>query len=209
MMSDQRTPRGPVRLLAGATAAMIIGACGLQPDSSPRDVNPDQRDPIDIDAATVLDAAGDTSIFLVAPTEPGQLRRIRSVQRDALASPTEVLKTLFDGPSQRELDTRYISAIPSGTTLRSARRASNVLYVDISSDIDNLTDEALILALGQIVFTASEIPQVQLIRLRVDGEDRPWPRGDGQSRIGDLQVHDFPGLAETVQPPFPAIRSNI
>jgi hypothetical protein len=200
------TRRSTRQLFAGALAALVVLAagCSIQPDASPRDITIDDADSSNIDTALVAEAAGDTAIFLVGPTEPGQQRRLRSSQRGALASPTEVLTALFEGPTQSELDNRFISAIPPDTTLNSARRASNILYIDVSGSIGDLTDDALVLALGQIVFTASEIPGIQLVRLRVEGEDRTWPRGDGQSRIGDLKVYDFPGLAESTQPPFPA-----
>ena len=207
--SRRRTPRRPRhrQLLASATAALlvVVTGCSIQPDSSPRDVTIDDADSENIDAALVADAAGDTAIFLVGPTEPGAQRRLRSTQRRVLESPTEVLTVLFDGPTQNELDNRFISAIPPDTVLNSARRASNILYIDVSGSIGDLTDDALVLALGQIVFTASEIPGVELVRLRVDGVDRTWPRGDGQSKIGNLKVYDFPGLAESTQPPFPAV----
>lgn len=202
-------PKRPAVLIGSAAVvlAMLTG-CSIQPDSSPRDIAIEDSNSNDIDTALVVDATGDTAIFLVGPTEPGQQRRLRSSQRNALASPAEVLTALFDGPTQSELNSRLISAVPADTVLKSARRASNILYVDVSGSLDDLTDDALVLALGQIVFTATEVPGIELVRLRVDGQDRAWPRGDGQSKIGDLRIYDFPGLAESTQPPFPAIGTS-
>lgn len=204
----RRSPRSAGLISAAAVVLALASGCSIQPDSSPRDISIDDPAAENIDTVSVVDATGDTTIFLVGPTEPGQQRRLRSNQRGALANPTEILTALFNGPTQSELDSRLISAIPPDTVLNSARRASNILYVDVSGSLEDLTDDALVLALGQIVFTVAEIPGLQFVRLRVDGEDRAWPRGDGQSRIGDLKVYDFPGLAESTQPPFPAIGTS-
>jgi spore germination protein GerM len=115
------------------------------------------------------------------------------------------LATLLTGPNRQELDSRLQTAIPTGTTLKSARASGNVLFADVTEEINDLTGEQLTLAVAQIVFTASEIPGIQVIRLRVNGEDQAWPKGDGQTRLGDLRVYDFPGFAASVQPAFPVI----
>jgi hypothetical protein len=55
------------------------------------------------------------------------------------------------------------------------------------------------------VFTANEIEGVRSVRLRVDGAAREWPNGRGELRTDALTVYDFPGLAESTQPPYPPI----
>ena len=60
---------------------------------------------------------------------------------------------------------------------------------------------------GLIVFTATEIQGVRAVRLRVDGQDQRWPKGDGETREGALTVYDFPGLVQSAQPPYPAVPS--
>ena len=37
------------------------------------------------------------------------------------------------------------------------------------------------------------------------GEPQAWPDGRGEQQTEALTVYDFPGLAESTQPPFPAI----
>lgn len=129
------------------------------------------------------------------------------MQRDVLARPDPLLASLLLGPSQREVEARLQTALPSGTAVVSTRTAGNVLFVDLSEEINELTGEQLTLAVAQIVFTATEVPGVQVVRLRVNGEDQAWPKGDGQTRAGDLRVFDFPGFAESAQPAFPAVPS--
>jgi hypothetical protein len=197
-----------IRLIVGAVLCAVLAVgCTIEPDAVPRDVATEDRGLLLTDAAVGAAATGDGRIYLVSPSEPGQQRLLRSVQRDVLARPDALLGVLFNGPSQGELNARLVTAIPSGTTLLSTRSAGNVLFVDVSEEITELTGEALTLAVAQIVFTASEVLGVQVVRLRVNGEDQAWPKGDGQARQGDLRVFDYPGFAESAQPAFPAVPS--
>jgi hypothetical protein len=205
-----RTPTpNTLRIAALAILALIfpltIGACTIQPDSSPRDISADRRDLLVGDAAAETESAGNARIYLVAPSEPGQQRQLRAVQRNVTAEPKGLIEVLLGGPNQTELDNRFVSILPTGTELLSARRSGPNLFIDLSNDITELTGEALTLAVAQLVFTGSEIPGVQYVTLRVEGQDQAWPRGDGQSRFGELRVYDYPGFVETSQPPFPAI----
>lgn len=200
-------PRIRCTVATVVTALFVASACSIAPDSEPRDVASEERDLLLAGTATADEASGEALVYLVAPNEPGQQRQLRSVQRDVPTTADAVLGALLTGPSQGELDSRFVSALPAETRLLSARRAGNILFVDISDEINDLTGEALTLAVAQIVFTAAELPGVQVVRLRVNGDDQAWPRGEGQSRQGDLRVFDFPGLVETRQPAYPAIAS--
>jgi hypothetical protein len=193
------------RLAAFAAVALGLSGCTIEADSTPRDVPADERGLLLTDASSATDATGDGRVYLVTPNEPGQQRQLRSVQRDVAPIPDALLQVLFSGPSQRELDSRLVTAIPSGTKLLGTRTVGDVLFVDVTEEINELTGEALTLAVAQIVFTASEIPGVQAVRLRINGEDQAWPKGDGQTREGTLRVYDYPGLVESAQPAYPAV----
>jgi spore germination protein GerM len=191
------------RALAAAIVLVLVTACTIAPDAAPRDVPAEDRILLTSDATEGAETAGEARVYLVAPTETGQLRQLRSVQRDSTARPDELLSVLLSGPNQSELDARLVSQIPSQTRLLSTNIVGETLFVDISEEILELTGEALTLAIAQIVFTGSEIPGVQTVRLRVNGEDQSWPRGDGQPRSGSLRTFDFPGFVESSQPAYP------
>ena len=192
--------------VAMAITTLFAAGCTIRPDSSPRDVAPDQRGLDSSDAASA-GTSGAARIYLVTPNEPEQRRQLSSVQRDVPTRPETLLQSLLGGPNQEELDERLVTAIPNGTQLISARSAGDVLFVDVTQEITELTGEALVLAVAQIVYTASEIDGVQAIRLRVEGEDQAWPKGDGQTEEGPLSVYDFPGLVQSSQPDYPAVPS--
>jgi hypothetical protein len=193
-------------------AALLLSSCSIGNDRFVRNVSEEQRLPLLTESVIVESQGGDGRIYLVAAGEVGQQRQLRSVQRDVRTTPEALLPEillllLLNGPSQSELDNRMVTAIPTGTSLLSTRLSGTTLFVDITEQITELTGEALTLAVAQLVFTASELPGVRAVRLRINGEDQAWPRGDGQSRIGDLRVFDYPGIVESTQPLYPSTPS--
>jgi hypothetical protein len=200
------------RAIGAVSIVAFLSSCTVGTDRFVRDVPEEQRLPLLTETAIVEPQGGDGRIYLVASGETGQQRQLRSVQRDVRTTPDSLLPEillllLLSGPSQSELDTRIVTAIPTGTELLSTRRSGTTLFIDITDQITELTGEALTLAVAQIVFTASELPGVRAVRLRINGQEQAWPRGDGQSRLGDLRVFDYPGFAESSQPAYPAIPS--
>ncbi|HWM22092.1 MAG TPA: GerMN domain-containing protein [Ilumatobacteraceae bacterium] len=199
----------PSRIGCVVLAAAIVasGGCGIAPDSSPRDVAPAERN-LTVNAVSDGDEAGGTSrIYLVAPSEAGDPSLLRSTSRDVASGATPLIKSLLAGPNDEELSSRLVTNIPQETVLISARSSGDVLFVDVSPEITELSGDLLVLAVAQIVFTATEIEGVRAVRLRVNGQDQRWPKGDGETREGALTVYDFPGLVQSAQPAYPAVPS--
>jgi len=190
-----------------AVALVVTGGCGIAPDSAPRDVSPAERN-LTVNAVSDGDEAGGTSrIYLVAPSEAGDPSLLRSTSRDVAPGATPLIKSLLAGPNPEELASRLVTNIPQETQLLSTDTSGEVLFVDVSPEITELSGDLLVLAVAQIVFTASEIEGIRAVRLRVEGQDQRWPKGDGETREGTLTVYDFPGLVESAQPPYPAVPS--
>ena len=186
---------------------VATGGCGIAPDSAPRDVAPTERN-LTVNAVSDGDEAGGTSrIYLVAPSEAGDPSLLRSTSRDVASGATPLIKSLLAGPNPDELASRLVTNIPQETQLLSTDSSGDVLTVDVSPEITELSGDLLVLAVAQIVFTATEIEGVRAVRLRVDGQDQRWPKGDGETSEGTLTVYDFPGLVESAQPPYPAVPS--
>jgi spore germination protein GerM len=91
--------------------------------------------------------------------------------------------------------------------LLSTRSIGQVLTIDVTDVFGELTPEALRLATAQIVVTADEVEGVNAVRIRIDGEQRAWPVGNGELTDAALTVYDYPGLVESSQPALPAIPS--
>ncbi|MET0459633.1 MAG: GerMN domain-containing protein [Ilumatobacteraceae bacterium] len=190
-----------------ALGAVVLGvsACAIQPDPAPRDIPIDDRALLETVEPAAGQDEGTSRIYLLTSDEDSGERELRSVRRDAGPTPTAVLEELFKGPNQQELEAGLRTAIPEDLVLLSARPIAGNLAVDVSSEILELPGSALRLAVAEIVFTASQLPGIRGVRLRVEGETRGWPDGGGELRETALTVYDYPGLAESSQPPYPAV----
>ena len=125
-------------------AALLLTACGVQPDSSPRDVPEDERILPNAGGTAGSVASGADRVYLVGP---GEDRLLRSVSR-AAESPEDLIRILFLGPNDDELAAQFSSNIPPGTELRSARTQGQFLILDLSEEITELTPQSLAQATG-------------------------------------------------------------
>lgn len=189
-------------------ALAAFAGCSIQPEASPNDL-PDEVANVFGEPATGDEAAGTNRIYLLAPPDVEAPQRLRSVQRDVLPAAESVLESLFAGPNADERDAQLDTAIPADVELLDARPVGQVLTVDLNDVFDDLTPDGLRLAVAQIVSTATDIDGVRSVQLRVEGEKRVWPLGNGELTDRPLTQYDYPGLVESSQPAFPAIPSPI
>jgi len=200
-VTARRNPAGLAGLAALAAVAVSVTGCAIQADSGPRDVP--EQDP----ARVVLDptgeggeATGEGRIYLVAPV--GSPQQLRTVLRDDKL-PEQLVQTLIRGPNTAELNDGLTTELPATLEVLDARFEGGILYIDLSDEINELQGGPLVLAVAQIVFTASEIPGTESVVIRVEGEAQSWPNGDGDQQSEPLTVYDFSGLAESSQPAYP------
>ena len=182
----------------------IVSACSIQPESSPNDLSA-ERVAVFGEPATGDEAAGTQRIYLLAPPDPEEPQRLRSVSRDVPTGASAVLGSLFAGPNAEERDAQLDTAIPADVELLGTRPIGQVLTVDMNDVFDELTPDALRLAVAQIVTTATDIDGVRSVQLRIDGSPRVWPLGNGELTDRPLTAFDYPGLVESTQPAFPGI----
>jgi hypothetical protein len=191
------------RLMPLLLLATLLTACGLQPDSSPRDVPDDYKAQL-TGASSGGAASGAERIYLVGP---GEDRLLRSVSRDA-DSPEELISILLRGPNETESAQQYASVIPSTLELLSVRLQGSVLWLDVTQELTELTGSGLVQALAQIVYTASELEGVTAVQVTVQGGQQAWPRGDLEFTTDPLSVYDYPGIVRTAQPAYPSVPSS-
>jgi len=194
--------------VAAWTGVTVGAGCAIQPDNAPREIPPAERGQLDPEAPGG-EASGESRIYLVAGDGAEGGRELRSVSRD-VDPPTreEVLRALIAGPFRGEEEAGMSSPLPKSTTLHSAPLVASTLTVDISAEILELPGSSLRDAVAQIVFTGSELDGVRSVRILVDGESQNWPDGSGELQNRPLTIYDYPGLAESAQPPYPAVPSE-
>lgn len=180
---------------------LALTACGIQPDAAPRDLPEEERAVAIGVTPSGSDAAGANRIYLVAP---GQERLLRAVPREATTR-AELINVLLAGPNDDELAEQYSSVIPPETELLSARKQGQVLTINLSAEITELTGGSLALAVAQIVYTASELDGVEAVQLRVENNELAWPTSNTGTTTGPLRIYDYPNAIVTSQPAFPVV----
>jgi hypothetical protein len=187
---------------------LVLMSCSIDPEGSPRDIAVrDRRDLTNNFDQTAGAATGSGRIYLLSPEILGQPRTLQSVARDVGDTPADAMRALFEGPNTEELQAMLRSAIPPATRLIDVRLDGGELIVNASSDLQQLTGEALIDGVAQIVLTASEITGVASVAIAIDGVPQQWPAGSGELQSEPLTRYDFPGLVLSSQPAFPSVPS--
>ncbi|HEY4608135.1 MAG TPA: GerMN domain-containing protein [Ilumatobacteraceae bacterium] len=191
-----------------AVLAVVVSSCGINAEGIPREIPTRDRGDLGTNADKNAGAAtGSGRIYLLSPEVSGQPRTLRPVARDVGNTPDDALRALFKGPNTEELQALLRSAIPNGTGLISVRQNGPVLVVDVSKELQQLSGEALVDGIAQIVLTASEITGVSKISITVDGIPQQWPASNGELKSRPLTRYDFPGLVVSSQPQFPSVPS--
>jgi spore germination protein GerM len=114
------------------------------------------------------------------------------------------MEILLQGPNEQEAQAQYDTAIPATTELLSATTLAGVLTVDLTSDFEELDTQALIQAISQIVYTASEWESVESVQIEIDGQRLSAPTPDGNATTQPVRIYDYPNSVITSQPAFPA-----
>jgi spore germination protein GerM len=183
-------------------------SCSIGAEDGPRNIAVGERDDLTVDFDQTAGAAtGSGRIYLLSPEVLGQPRTLQSVARDVADTPADAMQALFQGPNTKELQALLRSAIPTGTRLLGVSQTAGALVVNVSSELQQLTGEALIDGVGQIVLTASEITGVSAVTIAIDGVPQQWPAASGVLQSEPLTRYDFPGLVVSSQPAFPSVPS--
>lgn len=201
--------RGLLVAVAVTFAASAFSGCGVTSDDSPRNVPPADQEQLRVATDRSAGAAtGTARVYLVAPEGAGQSQTLEAVARDVTESAPEVVSELLAGPNAAETVSQYRTALPAGLRLLSANRRGGVLRVDVSKELGELSGEALVAAVAQLVFTASGIDGVQSVKILIDGADQQLPAGNGELQNVPLTIYDYPGLVLSAQPAYPAFPSR-
>jgi spore germination protein GerM len=205
-MTSATLGRGVLASLAVLTVSLT--SCAINAEGVPRDIPARDRKDLNTGAGQSAGAAiGSGRIYLLSPEISGQPRTLRPVARDVGKTPDDALRALFKGPNTQELQALMRSAIPNGTRLIDVTQKGPVLVVDVTDELQQLSGEALVDGVAQIVLTASEITGVSKIAITINGVPQQWPASNGELKSRPLTRYDFPGVVVSSQPQFPSVPS--
>lgn len=99
----------------------------------------------------------------------------------------ESLQTLIKGPTRYEENRGLLSAVPGGLKLRSVRTRGNMALLDFNSAIEyGATGSILISRIDQIVYTATQFPNITSVVITINGTQKHFIGSDGLSINGPL-----------------------
>jgi hypothetical protein len=131
----------------------------------------------------------DVAVFLVQAEH-----MVKVMRRAPRADLTGTLGVLLAGPTESEVGARIRTAISPQTDLRSARLDGDTAVVDLSGAFVEVGGEEQILAVAQVVLTATAVPGVSRVRFLLDGQSVEIPRSDGTLTSESLGAADYEGL---------------
>lgn len=111
------------------------------------------------------------------------------------ASETEAIAALLEPPRPDDIGRidGLVTAIPHGSSVRSVSLADGTATVDLSRQFESGGGSLSMTArLAQLVYTATDIPGVDGVRLRLDGADVDSFGGEGIIVSTELRRRDFP-----------------
>jgi len=209
-----RRARRVRRALTVVVLTTIVAGCGIASDTAPRDIDIAPSDEVGRGNSGQV-ASGEGRVFLVTQDGGGGVpSRLVAVDRDVDAEarrgdPSSVLAALLAGPNTAEREAEVTTLLPTDLEVVTvSNRPGGVVVIDLTEPFGELTGQTLVLALAQLVHTVSEVGGVNGVRIKVEGENRPWPDVNGRQQTDALTVFDFPGLVRSSQPAFPAVPSN-
>jgi spore germination protein GerM len=171
--------------LVGLALAGTLSGCGVPTDAAPRAlpagaVSADLLASDPVTTSTTVPVGTSTRIRIYLVGGGGDTERLVASERPVQSPATveRALSALVSGPNREESARGLRSAIRPGTIVNSARVESNIAIVDlVNSAIAANAD--LILALAQIVYSATELPGVNAVRFTIDGLRAEVPTGSG------------------------------
>jgi hypothetical protein len=182
--------------LIGFVAALVVGGCGV-PASDNASTAKGTDVPFGLldatpSSTTSLPELSSTTVrvWLVAG------ERIAPVARDIVAPPRldRALSALAVGPTEPEATLGLRSAV-AAETIGETDLVSGVATVDLRKAFANSTPREQLLALAQLVYTATEVDAVEVVSFTFDGQPIDVPRDDGSISDGPVTRLDYADLA--------------
>jgi hypothetical protein len=188
--------RRPVRGLALLAAVCLGGACAI----------PTEKTPEALPGGVVSPVAGARGEGQPSPAPPATLFLVgagcvvpveRTLPQPGLG-PT--LTRLLDGPLEDEVAAGLRTAIPPESELLSVRQAGGTAMIDLSGTFVEVGGQEQILAVAQLVLTATSVPGIERARFALEGSSVEVPTADGTLVPGPLTADDYAAIRTGCEP---------
>lgn len=182
--------RRRLRALLLVLCTLSASACGIDAQPSPTVIESAALPPEQAPAEAEEEDAPDATVVYLVNGE-----RLQPVNRSHRTSVAAAVEALLEGPRDTELTLGLRSAIPAGTELLGSSIVGDEIRLDLSEDFTSIVGEEYLLALGQLVFTATATGLVERVSISIEGTPVPVSRADGQLSTGAVTQEDYAALA--------------
>ena len=194
MVGRPVVPRRISLAVVALAVALLGAACGIPQDSSPNH----------LDAADLPASLTSTPTTAARGHPQGVLVEIYFVEADRLvarsrvvAGPRDVtaaLGALLDGPTLPEEASGISTAVSSGTTVLAVHVDKAHALIDLSSDFANTGGPDQILAIAQVVYTATWVAPVTSVSFELSDQPVSVPAANGTLVNGPVDRGDYASL---------------
>lgn len=181
--------------------AIVVVSCGIPEDSEPRAL-PEATPTPTVEAPTPTPVVTQEFTIYLADSQ-GVLRPATRQLPDRLTV-SALIEELKEVPTEEETEAGLVSVIPPETTLLEVPTTDDAGLTILNlaaGSFDSLQGETRLLALGQLVWTLTQSPEVRSVLIRVEDEAERWPTPNGDFSI--LQRSDYESLGPDFIPPTP------
>ena len=179
-----------MRASAGlALACVVLSACGVQAQDTAERLPPEvlpQELRQSAEPAAAPSAAPASTTVPVYLIDGGRL--VRREQPAAARTVEQALALLTTAPQEQGARR---SAVPPGTVVERLDVRGDVLVVHLSARFAQVRGRDQVLAVAQVVWTATEFPPVRQVELRVDGRSLDPPGEQGAVSAGPVSREDY------------------
>lgn len=178
-----------MKRLVGLLAALTLVGCGIPLDSAPEVVDLEAAaDPDDV--GPVLGDLSAVSLYLVRDEV------LVPVTRDLPSPPAPevVLGSLLGDVTEPEQRSDLRTAIPPGTRALGVTVEDSTMRVDLSREFASVGGEEEILAVAQIVLTATALEGIDLVTFELDGVPTDVPVASGALSAEPVGAADYESL---------------
>jgi len=150
---------------------------------------PVKPEPEQAKTQAVRPAERDVRIYLVKINDESEKMYLASVSRKVAGDSVleKTMKELVKGPTTAEKNRGMLTAIPPSLKVNSVRIRNNIAEIDFNGAIEQgAGGSVLINRIDQIVYTATQFPNVQSVVITINGKPRQTLGADGLSIEGPL-----------------------
>lgn len=169
--------------------ALVIAACGIPVEAEPEVVDVELAPPTGNETPAPGELAA-VSLYLVRDDS------LVHVTRD-LPSPsslTSIFESLLGGVTDEERQANLRTAIPPDTETISITEDGSVLRVDLNSEFAAVGGEEELLAVAQIVLTATSVEGVDQVAFQLEGVPTDVPVASGALSVDPVGAADYESL---------------